>query len=148
MNRAGSWIALLAASLALPAGAASEIVAGGIARAAVDFRITIPAVASLRLLNHPDAIEITADDIARGTLRVTGAALDLLVNNPRGYSLRAEVANAAFTAARIVNLPGMMPTMVGKPRPAPMQVEYELAIAPAAQPGRYAWPVSLSIQAP
>jgi hypothetical protein len=148
MNRAGSWIALLAGALALPAGAASEIVAGGIARAAVDFRITIPPVASLKLLNHPDAVEITADDIARGTLRVTGAALDLLVNNPRGYSLRADVANAAFTAARIVNLPATMPTMVGKPRPAPMQLEYELAIAPAAQPGRYAWPVSVSIQDP
>ena len=148
MNRAGCGIALLAGALALPAGAASEIAPGGLARAAVDFRISVPSVASLKLINHPNTVEITADDIVRGTLRVTGAALDLLVNNPRGYSLRAEVANAAFTAARIVNLPATMPTMVGKPRPAPMQVEYELAIAPAAQPGRYAWPVSLSIQDP
>ena len=148
MNRAGRWIAFVAGALALPAGAASEIVPGGVARAAVDFKITIPAVARLQLLNHPDAVEITAEDIARGTLRVTGAALDLLVNNPRGYSLRAEVANATFTAARIVNLPASMPTMVGRPRSAPVPVEYELAIAPAAQPGRYAWPVSLSIQNP
>jgi hypothetical protein len=148
MNRAVSAIAFLASALALPVGAASDVAPGGIARAAIDFRITIPAVAKLTLLNHPDAVEVTAGDIARGTLHVSGAALDLLVNNPRGYSLRAQVAHAAFTAARIVNLPATMPTMVGKPRPAPMQVEYELAIDPAAQPGRYAWPVSLSIQEP
>ena len=141
------WVAFVAGALALPAVAASDL-APGAARARLDFTITIPAVARVKLLNHPDAIDITAEDVARGTLRVTGAALDLLVNNPRGYSLRAEVANAAFTAARIVNLPASLPTMVGKPRPAPVQVEYELAIAPAAQPGRYAWPVSVSIQEP
>ena len=148
MNRAGRWVAFAASALALPAMAASDIAPGGAARARVDFTITIPAIARLKLLNHPEAIDVTAEDIARGTLRVTGAALDLLVNNPRGYSLRADVANVAFTAARIVNLPVTMPSMVGKPRPAPVQVEYELAIAPAAQPGRYAWPVSLSIQSP
>ena len=39
-----------------------------------------------------------------------------------------------------------MPSMVGKPRPAPMPVEYELQLSPDAQPGTYAWPVSLSLQ--
>lgn len=101
----------------------------------------------MRLLGHPAQLEITAADIARGTLTVSGASLDLLVNNPLGYALRAEVASAAFIAVR-VNLPARMPSMVGRPRPAPIAVDYELEIAPGTAPGRYAWPVALTLQEP
>jgi hypothetical protein len=41
-----------------------------------------------------------------------------------------------------------MPSMVGKPRPAPYAVEYRLRLAAGTQPGTYAWPVSLSVEEP
>lgn len=145
--KAAAWsIAVLAGALALPAGAASDIAPGGSVRAHVDFAISIPRVAQLRLVNHPAAIDVTAADIARGLIVVSGASLDLLVNDPTGYVLRVDVGNGAFSAARIVNLPARMPSMVGKPKPAPMPVDYEITLSPDAQPGRFAWPVSVTIQ--
>ena len=148
MKTAAWSIAVVAGALALPAGASSELAQAGPARAYLDFTIKVPRVALLRLLNHPTSIDVTADDIARGKVVVSGASLDLIVNNPLGYVLRADLMNAMFTAARIVNLPSRMATMVGKPRPAAIPVEYELSLAPDAQPGRYAWPVALSLQDP
>ena len=149
MKTAAWSIAVLAGALALPAAASSDLAqGGGPARAYVDFTIRVPRVALLKLVNHPATVEVTAEDIARGKIVVSGASLDLLVNNPLGYVLRADLMNAMFTAARIVNLPARMPTMVGKPRPAPIAVDYELSLAPDAQPGRYSWPVSLSVQDP
>lgn len=129
------------------------------ASASLDFSIAVPHVMQLRLVGHPNAIEITADDIARGTVTVNGTALDLLVNDRSGYVIRAQLANGIFTAARVMGLPGAlvagaeagtihMASMVGRPRPAPMAVSYELQLAPGAQPGRYGWPVSLSLEQP
>ena len=143
----GSLLLLLAAPVAMAASGIETGAGAAVARAAVDFAIAIPRVMQLRLLGHPLQVEITGDDIARGKLTVSGASLDLLVNNPLGYALRAEVASAAFSAVRI-NLPARMPSMVGRPRPAPIAVEYELEIAPGTAPGRYAWPVALTLQEP
>lgn len=113
----------------------------------------------MRLLGHPASLDVSADDIARGSITVSGATVDLLVNDRSGYNLRAEIVNAVFTAVRISGLPAAMqaiggptvarmPSMVGRPRPQPMAVAYELQLAPDAQPGRYAWPVALSLQEP
>ena len=142
------------------AGAASDVAnaSGGLsARAAVDFGIQVPHVMQMRLLGHPAALQLSAEDIARGDIRVSGASLDLLVNDRLGYFVRAELAAGAFSAVKIVGLPSpvvatpagtliRMDSMVGKPKPAPMPLEYELQIAPDAQPGTYAWPVRLSLQ--
>ena len=152
---------LLALGAAAPAAWAASSVAmgtGGLsARTAIDIRIDVPRVMQMKLLAHPQAIDITADDIARGTVKVSGAAVDLLVNDRNGYAIRADLATGAFTAVKVSGLPAplvatqsgglaQMPSMVGKPRPAPMAVEYELQLAPDAQPGHYAWPVTLSLQ--
>ncbi|HEX4781788.1 MAG TPA: hypothetical protein VH301_13585 [Usitatibacter sp.] len=113
----------------------------------------------LRLLGHPAAIDLTPDDIARGSITVSGAQLDLLVNDRAGYLIRAQLANPVFTAAKVLGLPGelvasaqaatlRMASMVGRPKPAPLAVSYELQIAPGAAPGRYGWPVSLSLEQP
>jgi hypothetical protein len=140
---------LIAAQLAF---AASGITTGNgtlASRASVDISVTIPKVMQLRLVNHPASLEITSDDVARGSVRVTGASLDLLVNDRLGFELRADLLNAMFTAVRIAGSPSMrFASMVGRPRQQPFPVEYELQLAPGATPGRYAWPVSLSIQQP
>jgi hypothetical protein len=161
MNGVGLVAALVVALAAQQARAASDVVASAqpVARASIDIAIVVPRVMHLRLLAHPAAIDVSADDIARGTLRVSGASLDILANDRFGYVLRAQLSSAAFSAARILGLPGAlmpggeaamlrMPSMVGRPRPAPIAIEYELQLSPDAVPGRYAWPVALTLQDP
>jgi hypothetical protein len=155
-----AFAAVIAASA--DARAASDVARGaGASRASasVDFSISVPHVMQLRLLGHPAAIDLTPDDIARGSITVSGAQLDLLVNDRAGYLIRAQLANPVFTAAKVLGLPGelvasaqaatlRMASMVGRPKPAPLAVSYELQIAPGAAPGRYGWPVSLSLEQP
>ena len=164
MLRFGKWAcmafaALAAANLAAHAASAVATGSGAKASASLDFTISVPHVMQLRLLGHPAAIDVTADDIARGSITVSGAQLDLLVNDRDGYVIRAQLGNPVFAAARVLGLPGelvvgaqsatlRMASMVGRPRPAPMPVSYELQISPGATPGRYSWPVALSLEQP
>ena len=156
----GALAVAMIASLPAIAPAASSVGSGSgtvAARAAIDFMIQVPRVMQMRLLGQPAAIDVTAEDIARGSIRVTGASVDLLVNDHLGYLIRADVAAGVFSAVKIVGLsspvlatPGgaiiTMASMVGKPKPAPMPVEYELQLSAGVQPGRYAWPLTLSLQ--
>jgi hypothetical protein len=152
-------LALPFAQLAFGASGAASGAAGLAARASIDVAIHVPRVMQMRLLAHPAALDITAEDIARGSITVSGPRIDLLVNDRAGYNLRAELVNAVFTAVRIAGLPRnvqasaapsvvRMPSMVGRPRPQPMAVADELQLASDAVPGRYSWPVALSLQEP
>jgi len=143
-----------------PLYAASDALTGSgaiTAKAAVDFSVNVPRVMQMRLLGHPASVDITAEDIARGSITVSGPSLDLLVNDRLGFVLRAELVNAMFSAARIVGLSSPvtataagatlhMASMVGRPKPQPVAVDYELTLAPDALPGRYSWPVALTLQ--
>lgn len=156
----GALLAAVIASLPASAVAASDVakVAARLAATApVDFTISVPRVMQMRLLSHPASIDVTPDDIARGSIRVTGPSVDLLVNDASGYVIRADLAAGVFAAVKIKGLASplmatpagalvAMPSMVGKPKPAPVPVEYELQLAADAQPGHYAWPVTLSLQ--
>jgi hypothetical protein len=42
----------------------------------------------------------------------------------------------------------LMPSMVGKRRPAPFAVRYRFRLQEGTMPGVYAWPISLSVEAP
>ena len=159
-------VRIIAAGLALPlaqfAFAASDTVSGAgalAAHASIDVAISIPRVMQMRLIAHPAALDVSAEDIARGSITVSGASIDLLVNDRAGYNLRAELVSAVFTAVRIGGLPATvqalgapaiirMPAMVGSPRSQPMPVAYELQLAADAAPGRYTWPVALTLQEP
>jgi hypothetical protein len=162
--RQASYLALfiLCGLATRPLYAASEALSGAgplAAKASLDFTLKVPRVMQMRLLGHPDALEVTADDIARGSIVVSGPRLDLLVNDRLGYVLRAELVNAMFSAARIIGLPSeltataagasvRMASMVGRPKPQPVAVRYELMLAADAVPGRYSWPVALTLQEP
>jgi hypothetical protein len=166
MRLVPTCVRIIAAGLALPlaqlAFAASDTVSGAgalAAHASIDVAISIPKVMQLRLIAHPAALDVSAEDIARGSITVSGPSIDLLVNDRTGYNLRAELVSAVFTAVRIAGLPATvqaigapaivhMPTMVGLPRPQPVPVAYELQLAADAVPGRYSWPVALSLQEP
>ena len=157
--------ALLAVAAGLATGQAwsASALGGGRealkASASIDFAVTVPRVLTLRLLDHPPFIDVSEEDVARGNVRVTGARLEVVVNDPAGYAIRAELSGPAFDAVRIGGLSSerlvgsqgatiAMPSMVGRARPRPMHVSYELRLAPGAKPGRYHWPVVLSLQQP
>ena len=153
--------ALAAGSLlAATASAASSQVANGAgpltARAHVDISVTVPRVMRLLLLDHPASIPVSAEDVARGFVTVTGPRIDLLSNDRQGYAVRAELHGNTFTAARIAGLPAaitatresglaQMPPMVGRARPQPYRVTYELQLAKDASPGQHPWPVALTL---
>jgi hypothetical protein len=155
-------IAGLAFAFAQLAFGASDSVSGTgalAARASIDIAIGVPRVMQMRLLGHPAMLDVTAEDIARGSITVSGPSIDLLVNDRAGYNLRAELVNAVFSAVRIAGLPASvqasaapaivhMPSMAGRPRPHAVPVSYELQLASDALPGRYPWPVALSLQEP
>lgn len=160
--RRASFLAIyiLCVLAARPLYAASDVLSGAgevKARASLDFALSVPRLMQLRLLGHPAALDITAEDIARGSVTVSGPHLDLLVNDRTGFTLRAELVSAMFSAARIVGLSSPviataagaslhMASMVGRPKPQPIAVDYELTLAADAVPGRYSWPVALSLQ--
>jgi hypothetical protein len=163
MRRASFLAGFILCVLAVrPLYAASDALSGVgavVAKASVDFTLQVPRVMQLHLLGHPASLEISADDIARGSITVSGPRLDLLVNDRLGSVLRAELVNAVFSAAKIVGLPSpltatatgatlRLASMVGRPKPQPIAVDYELTLAADAVPGRYSWPVALSLQAP
>lgn len=156
----GTFLAIAMATVSHAAIAASDAAtgSGGVrASASIDLRIDVPRVMQMRLVGHPASITVTAEDVARGSIRVSGPAVDLLVNDRLGFSIRADLAASAFSAVKISGLAApvvatqsgatiRMNSMVGRPKPAPVPVEYELQLAPGAQPGQYAWPVTLSLQ--
>ena len=152
----------LIAFLPMDAGAASATATGSGGTSAsvhVDFAITVPRVLELRLDNLPPTLEVTADDVGRGRVRVSGSRILLVSNDPRGVTLRADLLHPAFRAVHIVGLraafdatreqsTALQPSSVGRPRPGAVDVAYEIELDGGAQPGRYAWPVALSLQQP
>jgi len=163
----GARAAVLAAAFAcgapIPCAMASSTSASGSGphgtTAAIDISIKVPKVMRLRLIGHPAVVEVTDTDVKQGRVTVIGASLDMVANDRRGYLLQAQLSSAVFTAVRIGHLQSecaasaegctvRMPSMVGKARPGPMPVTYELKLAANAAPGRYAWPVALSLQDP
>lgn len=147
----------IAMAVAPGALAASAVADGGGVRSSLDFQVSVPRVMQMKLLAHPTSVEVTADDIARGSITISGPAVDLLVNDRMGFAIRADLAGGAFDAVRISGLASPvvatqqgatihMASMAGRAKPAPMPVRYELQLAPGAQPGRYTWPVTLSLQ--
>jgi hypothetical protein len=90
---------------------------------------------------------------------VAGSRILLVANDPRGITLHADLLHPAFRAVRITGLArefgatrdqasSTLPSSVGRPRPGAVDVTYELELEQGTQPGRYAWPVSLSLQQP
>ncbi len=162
MDARALFLAIALPVVASAAAASSAHATGGEAVRAgahVDFRIDIPRVMRMRLVGHPDAVEVTHDDIRRGSVTVEGAALDILVNDRAGYVVRADVHGGPFTAVRMESPASTcggstrgcvmrMRSMVGSRAPGPMRVVYLLKLDSGASPGRYRWPVALSLESP
>jgi hypothetical protein len=155
-------VLLAALSLcALPAAAASTAAAGPGALAtgaSIDLAIVVPRALEMRMLDQPRTIEVTAADAASGEVVVNGPRVALVSNARRGYWIDA-VLRGPFKEATIEGLRAplrvgasggraLMPSMVGEQRPAPLPLRFRLRLKEGTPPGRYPWPVALSIQAP
>lgn len=153
-------LALLALAAPLAAHASRDAVAGSApaASAAVRLAIEIPRILQMRVLDQPAKLIVAAEDVARGFVVARGR-VDVLSTHRRGYQVVAALAQGPVVEAEVDGLAETlrighegaqvaMPSMVGKPRPAPYEVEYRLRLAPGAAAGAYPWPVSLSIGEP
>ena len=153
-------LALAAALLGSGAAIASQSTstAGSPASNGVRMGIQIARVLQMRVLQQPRLLEVTVADLARGFVIARGI-VDVLSTHRDGYQVRALLAPGPVVEAEIDGLERpikvsaesaatAMPSMVGKPRPAPYAVRFRLRLAADAQPGSYAWPVSLSIEDP
>jgi len=158
----GNHALALAAALLLAGSAhAAQSVSGAAqpaASGALRVAIQIPRLVQMRVLQQPRALEITAEDLARGFVTARGV-VEVLSTHRDGYQLRALLAQGPVVEAEMAGLERsvttaaggsrtQMPSMVGKPRPAPYPVEYRLRLAPGASAGTYAWPVALSVVEP
>ena len=153
-------IALAAALLFAGSAQASQSISAGSSPAtnAVRMAIQIPRLIQMRVLQQPRQLEVTAADLARGFVIARGL-VDVISTHRDGYQMRALLAQGPVVEAEMEGLERPMkvasdsvvtpmPSMVGKPRPAPYAVEYRLRLASGTQPGTYAWPVSLSVEEP
>jgi hypothetical protein len=124
-------------------------------RAEIEFRITIPHVLRLTMAGQPAAIEVTQDDIERGEVVVRVPRVMLVANGRHGFRLRTELHHAAFTGVAMhglarpveahqrVGLTWMPRTDV---RPQPAEVEMRFRLAAGTLPGRYSWPLQLTLE--
>lgn len=152
--------ALLAAVLLAGGAHASQSlsVSSAPASGALRLAVQIPRLLQMRVLQQPAHLEVTAEDLARGFVSARGV-VEVLSTHRAGYQVRALLARGPVVEAemeglaRVVRTAGdatavAMPTMVGKPRPAPYAVEYRLRLAPGTRAGTYPWPVALSVEEP
>lgn len=113
---------------------------------------TVPGGPGLKLLRQPDQLIVTDADVRRGSLGVEAASLIELRNNgPAGCLVMFGASVLLFREATVKGLGsdfvlgpngGMMTHMVKGTVTATLS--YRFVFAEGAQPGTYAWPLSLS----
>lgn len=110
----------------------------------------------MRLLGHPSTIVLGEGDVAKGEIVVQGGRLDVRANGRDGYVLRAELAGANFEQVVISGLEAPITAKADEGYAARLpsahretaELEYRLRLRRGISPGRYAWPVSLTVQEP
>ena len=125
----------------------------------VKMAIVIPHLLTMRLANHPATIDITSEDIALGEIVVRGSSAQIIANDRGGYRLRAELAVSPFAEVEIIGFDANVRAHSGftdieaapdSPRPYSQSraLEYRLKISSDVQPGRYRWPIAVSVLTP
>jgi hypothetical protein len=157
---AAAAVGAVALATPRPAGASAQHAEGaGPATASIRLAIKAPRVMRIQLLDHPATVSVSAEDVARGFVTVTGPRIDLLVNGWQGYTVRSEIVGSAFSGARVAGLPAPInatrepalahfPSMTGRPRAQPYAVVYELQLSADTAPGVHPWPVALALDGP
>ncbi|NJD29674.1 MAG: hypothetical protein FIA92_15460 [Chloroflexi bacterium] len=158
--RASLLSASIAALLPFPADADSRTATGPdalSARARLDIRIRVPAVAQVRLAGPGRGIEVREEDLERGFVEVTGASIAVRANM-RGQKRLVALVTAPF--AKSVEITGLPQRLLAQPEgEAALQdtrrgvvdrrydVRFRIRFAPGVTPGVYPWPVFLRVDA-
>lgn len=150
---------MLLAGVAVPA-ATARAEGGAAPRAAsttVEVRAVILPVLRLRLRHQPQHLEITARDAAAGYVEVAGRMdLEIRSNLRNGHAMQLAVASPVVDAVEVSGLPvpvrvGALgetvrfPRVSGGPNRTMLQLGFRVKLASHARPGRYAWPLSLTL---
>ena len=142
MKPSAPWLAILLAACTPWASAESLS-----SSASIGLRVAVPRVLMLKVEAQPEAVVVTADDVARGEVVVRGARVLVLSNDRRGYRLAAESMHPAFSAVEVHGLSADLPSASRSPAQA-VPVEFRLKLSPSAIPGEYRWPLRLGVSHP
>ena len=103
----------------------------------------------------PDALEVSADDVARGFVDVTGESRLVVTNSsPGGYELDVWPVGSVFSAVTVygigadvaIGADGGSLFLRGQHGAAiPLQLNYHFRLPVGTLPGRYPWPLQFSI---
>ena len=121
----------------------------------LDFAISIPRIAELRILCAPSAIRITAADVERGSVDIPLAwCIEIRAN--RSYEISFTALASWVESASLRGLPATVEVRDGtgryeEVRPMGSSVQARLGatlhLAPGTAPGNYAWPLAISLAA-
>lgn len=158
MRKAAAGLLVLFAGMVCAAQGFAGAQGGVQASASLDVAVRIPVALRFALTGQPQSVEVSAGDAATGEIVVSGTRLEFGSNDRHGLVLRAAVASP-FREATIeglgaplrVTLEGLrvpMPPTLGGKGFAVFRLRYRLKLGAGVRPGRYAWPVALSMEAP
>lgn len=135
-------------------GNASGIGAGYGKRASVGLKVFVAATVKVTAVSQPDRVTIDERDLARGYVDLDRASSFLLKSNTPGFTVTANF-DASLLSSVAIRMPGQAnaashaPAYFATPMPADelVHVGYRLYLNPAARPGTYRWPVTLTFAA-
>lgn len=151
--------ALLAACVwSAPAGADQMLATEGApARAQLDFRIVIPEVIRMRVVDQPARLVISDDDIRKGYVEAP-CRVEIVSNGAAGFALTVTLTEGAVSGGRVTGLAGELPlSMLGAglrmthrnraDKRVLYDLRYRFIVNQGVSPGEYRWPVFLQISA-
>ena len=141
------WLAMWMVATAGGTATADEV------RSRFQVSLQVPVRLALQPLGEPASVMLTADDLARGYVDIP-ARYHVSHNDRRGYVLQIVHLGGV---AREVRVSGLGGTLVvaddavevhrdGQSFEQDVALEFRLVLEPAAQAGRYDWPVALNVQ--
>ncbi len=141
-------------------GASPGIAATGIgterAQASLQVTVVVPLVLRMQTQAHPDTVEVTAEDIARGYVEVRAPVHMAIWSNARqGYSLFIAKHAGYVRTAHVAGLGGTLqvsdfPVHSARPslgrglRQDMLELAFRFDLDASARQGTYPWPMTIS----
>ena len=109
----------------------------------------------LEVLRQQAAIEVTAQDIARGYVEVDSASVVQVQSNTT-WEVNFRPRTGMFRAATVTGLAGEVhvgpdggsrPALLASRQPASYELSYRFELSPGVTPGSYPWPLAVSANA-
>jgi hypothetical protein len=140
--------------LAVTSASAGSALGSTAARAALDFRIKIPAVVKAEARIDPVSLRLTVEDLRRGYVDLDGASSVVLTSNARTGFMLAVAFDANTVDAVELRMVGRAVRILASGDAVVMQsgalvskavvVSYRLYLAARAQAGEHRWPLAIS----